>query len=123
MNETVLVVDDEPMIADTLSIILNREGYAATAAYNAAMALDIAEVTPPDLLLSDVMMPGMNGIELAIVMGTSVPDCKVLLISGQAGTTDLLARAGGAANQFKILAKPIHPRELLAELAAIGVAP
>ncbi len=118
-----LVVDDEPMIADTLAVILQKAGFAATAAYDAAAALEIAEVTPPDLLLSDVMMPGMNGIELAIEIEKTVPDCKILLISGQASTTDLLAKAGHAAEQFKILAKPIHPRDLLAELAKLGVVP
>ena len=59
----VLVVDDERVIADTLSAILSKHGFAVMTAYSGATALDLARVTPPDLLISDVAMPEMNGIE------------------------------------------------------------
>jgi DNA-binding NtrC family response regulator len=77
-------------------------------------ALEIARVIPPELLLSDVVMPEMTGIELAIAVVQSVPDCKVLLFSGQAATVNLLADARAAGHDFTTLRKPIHPTDLLA---------
>jgi len=113
----ILVVDDEKVIADTLVMILKRKGFAAIPAYGGVSALQIAAVTPPNLLLTDVVMPDMNGIDLAIEICRQVPDCDVLLLSGQAATTDLLARYPEIADSFTVLPKPIHPRELMVKLA------
>ncbi len=60
----VLVVDDESAIADTLTEILSRSGYAAMTAYDGNEALETALVTPPEMLITDVILPGMSGIEL-----------------------------------------------------------
>jgi DNA-binding response OmpR family regulator len=109
----VLVVDDERVIADTLSTILSKNGFAPLTAYDAKSALELAATIPPDLLISDVAMPGMNGIELAIAIADSVPDCKILLFSGQASTVDLLDRARHAGHHFNLLTKPIHPTDML----------
>lgn len=110
----VLVVDDESAIADTLTEILSRSGYAATAAYDGAGALEAALLSPPELLITDVVLPGMSGIELAIQMRRIFPDCKTLLFSGQACTSDMLASANRAGHQFSLLNKPVHPKDLLA---------
>lgn len=98
-------------------------GFAALAANDAEDALEIVRLTPPDLLLSDVVMPGMNGIELAQEVSKLVPDCRILLFSGQAATVDFLVGLHGGGEQFKILAKPLHPRELLAELSRLLTQP
>jgi CheY-like chemotaxis protein len=113
----VLVVDDERVIADTLAAILGKCGFAALAAYQGLSALEIALAIRPDLLLTDVAMPGMNGIELAIAVKQAVPDCKVLLFSGQASTANLLAEAHDAGHDFTTLQKPLHPTELLARIS------
>jgi CheY-like chemotaxis protein len=113
----VLVVDDEAVIADTLTAILARNGYAAMAAYDGESALEVARSIAPDLLLTDVAMPGMSGIDLAIAVSQAIPDCKVLLFSGQATTADLLARAHEAGHHFTALQKPLHPTELLARVS------
>lgn len=113
----VLVVDDERVIADTLGAILSNSGFAPLVAYNGKSAMEIARVIPPEILISDVMMPGMTGIELAIELVRAVPDCKVLLFSGQASTVDLLADARAAGHNFTTLSKPIHPTELLANIS------
>ena len=113
----ILVVDDEKVIADTLVMILKRKGFAAIPAYGGVSALQIAAVTPPNLLLTDVVMPDMNGVDLAIEICRQVPDCDVLLLSGQAATTDLLARYPEIADSFTVLPKPIHPLELMVRLA------
>jgi len=117
LRPVVLVVDDESAIADTVAEILSRSGYAALTAYDAEEALESALVTPPDMLITDVMLPGMSGIELAIKMRRMFPDCKILLFSGQAATVDLLAAANGAGHHFNLLHKPVHPRDLLMHVA------
>jgi CheY-like chemotaxis protein len=113
----VLVVDDESAIADTLTEILSRSGYAAMAAYDGNDALENALLTPPELLITDVVLPGMSGIELAITVRRIFPDCKILLFSGQASTADLLASARREGHQFNLLSKPVHPKDLLACVA------
>ena len=115
----VLVVDDEPIIADTLVTILSAEGYVADAAYSAESALEIARVVPPELLISDVVMPGMNGVSLAVSIKETYPDCEVLLFSGQAGTNDIMTDARKLGHDFTILAKPVHPHDLLAEASRL----
>jgi len=64
----------------------------------------------------------MNGIELADAVMELVPDCRILLLSGQAATVDLLAKRPQAAPSFTLLAKPIHPRELLLQISQLGFA-
>ena len=117
-RSSVLVVDDESAIADTLTEILCRSGYAATAAYDGTDALETALLTPPELLITDVVLPGMSGIELAITIKRIFPDCKILLFSGQAATVDLLANAKSAGHHFTLLNKPVHPKDLLARVSA-----
>jgi CheY-like chemotaxis protein len=70
----------------------------------------------PDLIISDVIMPDMNGIEAAIQIRKFLPECKILLFSGQAATADLLKTARAQGHEFEILAKPVHPQDLLAKL-------
>jgi CheY-like chemotaxis protein len=113
----VLVVDDERVIADTLSVILTRSGFSVITAYEAETALELAAARQPDLLLTDVMMgPGMDGTQLAIRMVKSLPNCKVLLFSGHAATVDLLAQARSLGHEFTLMSKPVHPADLLARI-------
>jgi CheY-like chemotaxis protein len=109
----VLVVDDESAIADTLAQILTLSGYAAMPVYDGEEALETALLMPPELLITDVMLPGMSGIELAITIRRIFPDCRVLLFSGQAATTDLMASAKRSGHEFTLLSKPVHPTDLL----------
>lgn len=114
----VLVVDDERVIADTLATILNQNGFDASAVYTGTAAVDSARSSHPDLVISDVIMQDMNGIEAAIRIRQMLPACKILLFSGQAATADLLEKARAQGHQFEILAKPVHPQDLLAKLKA-----
>jgi CheY-like chemotaxis protein len=107
-----LIVDDEELIVETLSAILSRANFTVLGACDGASALEIAKVIPPDLLISDVAMPGMNGIELAVSLVCMVPDCRVLLFSGHAQPRDL-EDARKAGFNFPLLAKPVHPRTML----------
>lgn len=86
----VLIVDDEKLIADTLSEVLEQDGFQAVAAYDGRTALELATKFRPDSLLTDVLMPAMNGVELAIAITKMLPSVKILLFSGQAGISDIL---------------------------------
>jgi len=112
----VLVADDEQVIANTLAIILNQAGFEACAVYSGEAAIEALDSFQPDMLISDVIMTGITGIEAAIATRQKMPHCKILLFSGQAATADLLEKARLHGHEFEILAKPVHPTDLLAKL-------
>ncbi|WP_047493363.1 response regulator [Terriglobus sp. TAA 43] len=112
----VLVADDEQVIANTLAIILNQAGFEAKAVYSGESAVETVDEFQPNMLISDVIMTGMTGIEAAIKIREKLPTCKILLFSGQAATADLLEKARAQGHEFEILAKPVHPTDLLAKL-------
>lgn len=109
----VLVVDDERKIADTLTAILKMHGHDAEVAYSGVEALAVATGFHPDVLISDVMMPFMNGIELSHRFEEKFPTCRILLLSGNRGTAELLTESERLSRTHTILAKPVHPSEIL----------
>jgi CheY-like chemotaxis protein len=109
----ILVVDDEKLIADTCAEILAGAGFDVRKAYEGFTALEIASKFRPDYLLTDVMMPQMNGVELAIWISKTLPSAKILLFAGQAGISEILLRAQEQGYEFELLAKPIHPIKLI----------
>jgi len=115
----VLVADDEKIIADTLKLILASAGYEVSVAYDGIAAVEKAEEWPPDLFLSDVFMPRLSGIDAAIEICKQLPDCKVLLISGQANLNDLRHEIESKGQRFEVLLKPIYPTELIAHIQRI----
>lgn len=117
----VFVVDDEWIIAETLATILNKAGFHAFPFHNSCQALVRALSSPPDILITDVMMPGMTGIELAIALRKEHPDCRILLFSGQSGALDLLCDARRRGYEFELLEKPLHPLQLLMRLSNMKV--
>ncbi|HEY6488275.1 MAG: response regulator [Terracidiphilus sp.] len=114
----VLVVDDERVIADTLAMILNQSGFEARAVYSGEKAVELASTFTPDMLITDVIMADLNGIDAAIMIRSILPKIKILLFSGQAATADLLEKARAKGYEFEILAKPVHPQDLLSRLQA-----
>ncbi len=115
----IFVVDDEFVIATTLATILQRSGFDAVSFTEPLKALDAAKIKAPDLLISDVMMPVLSGVDLAIRMKTEYPDCKILLFSGQAATANLLEAARKDGHDFELLSKPIHPSEFLLKVKLV----
>jgi CheY-like chemotaxis protein len=113
---TILVVDDHKIIADTTAEILNRLGFRAVRTYDAQTALEIAAKLKPDFLLTDVSMPIMNGVELAIVITKLLPATKILLFSGQAGVSNIVREGEEKGYVFDVVAKPIHPEKLMEHL-------
>jgi CheY-like chemotaxis protein len=112
----VLIADDERVIADTLVMILNQSGFTARAVYSGETAVEQAQEFQPEMLISDVIMGGLNGIDAAIRIRALLPKIKILLFSGQAATADLLEKARTQGYEFEILAKPVHPQDLLDKL-------
>jgi len=104
----VLVVDDQKLIADTLAEILGNEGFEAIAAYDGWEALEKVGRFQPDWLLSDVLMPRMTGVELAIAIRRNHPKIEILLFSGQAGISDILEDGQRRGYEFELMAKPVH---------------
>lgn len=115
----VLVVDDETLIADTIVQILNRSGFIAEAAYGGKAAIEAARRITPEIVLSDVLMPHLDGVETAIAIQKLLPETRIVLFSGQAATVEILARARARGFQFELLAKPLHPSLLLEHLRQI----
>jgi CheY-like chemotaxis protein len=115
----VFVVDDEAVIAQSLAMILQCHGYSARFFTDPLKALANVEIDPPDLLISDVVMPQLSGIELAIEVKTRCSDCKILLFSGQASTHELLREPSLQAHHFAVVSKPIHPVDLLREIRRV----
>jgi DNA-binding NtrC family response regulator len=108
------------MIATTLVAILGHAGFAAEAFVNPLEALRAAETRCPEIMISDVVMPQLNGIDLGIQFKAMYPACRVLLFSGQAETSDLVRSAEKKGHSFALLSKPIHPKDLIAAIRAMA---
>jgi CheY-like chemotaxis protein len=114
----VLIADDEQVIADTLAMILNQGGFEARAVYSCVKALELAPSFQPDMLISDVIMAELNGVEAAIKMRALLPDIRVFLLSGQTATAELLEKENASNYGFEVLVKPLHPQDLIRRLRA-----
>lgn len=112
----VLVVDDDRNLADTLVSILNRSGFSATAAYSGPEAIQRALMFPPDCILMDVFMEGIDGVGAAIAIRETVPACGILLISGCEDAARRLEKSRVRGHDFELQMKPIEPAWLLDRL-------
>jgi DNA-binding NtrC family response regulator len=113
----ILIVDDEVHISETLSLVFLARGYEVRAANSAEQAVEILAQWQPDVAILDVMLPQMNGIDLAVVIQANYPACRLLLISGHPDTSALLEEARAQGHSFNILAKPVHPKYILAAVS------
>lgn len=120
----VLIVDDEHVIADTLRIIFSKAGYESCAVYSAEEAIAVVQAGwIPEFALLDVHLPGMNGLSLSLWLGAACPDCAFTLFSGDNRTSELLEAAAESGDNFEVLAKPVHPEDLLGLVAKSLPAP
>lgn len=117
-NFKIVIVDDEPAIANTMCQILRNAHYSAFAAYEAEGALMLCKYHRVNLLLSDVNMPGINGIDLFKQVLRELPGCRVILFSGHVDTAPLLALARREGFTCECLAKPVFPEVLLEKVRA-----
>jgi DNA-binding NtrC family response regulator len=118
---SIYVVDDEEIIAHSLGLILEREGFDVSCFTNPLRALDSIDRKAPDLLISDVIMPQLSGIELAIQTSKRNPDCRILLFSASAA--EAMHQAAESGYDFRLLQKPVHPTTLLQEIERIAAVP
>lgn len=110
----ILIVDDEKVFADTLAHIFLSAGYKTRSVYSAEQAIETIAEWLPDLVITDVILPNMNGIDLAILLKSTHPGIIVMMISGQISTGALVDDAAKNGHDFNILAKPVPVPELLA---------
>ena len=115
----ILIVEDEPVVAETISLILSSAGYQPFVAHSAEAALESLGDWVPHLAILDVMLPKMNGIDLAMALKEHFPDCRILLISGQPSVDGLLQASREQGHDFEILAKPVYPTEMLEAIASL----
>lgn len=114
MKTRVLVVDDDHLVADTLSLIYNANGFESVATYNAAEGFARAQSFTPDLILCDVSLPDESGLHLADRVQAAMPQVRMLLLtayaSNEAGVSEQARRSG---LPMTLLKKPCRPDDLL----------
>jgi len=116
-HRKILVVEDASAVAQTLTLILRHEGYYAATAHSGEDAVWLARSFQPDLVVGDVEMGTVDGVEAAMEIRRFLPHCEVLFVSGTATWEDYLAKARAEGYGFELLAKPIPPPELLAKIS------
>jgi DNA-binding NtrC family response regulator len=113
----IFVVDDELVIASSLARILRYEGFDDVFYFtNPQKAIKAVNAKPPALLITDVVMLPLTGLELAMKMQKICPECEIILFSGSPSTSQLLEIAKDEGYDFEVLAKPIHPSELMVKV-------
>ncbi|RZF62835.1 response regulator transcription factor [Sphingobacterium corticibacterium] len=118
-NQKILVVDDERDIVDLISYSLTKEGYQVYQAYNGKEGIEVAKQVNPDLIILDVMMPEMDGIEACRLM-RSMPEFKqTFMVFLTARSEEYSEIAGFNVGADDYIAKPIKPRALMSRINAI----
>ncbi len=120
-RKTVLVVDSEKAVTDTLVAIFERAGYISIPCYSSDEAIRIIAGVAPDLIISEIFIDRGNGIEVAIAAKTLCPHSKVILMSGNPQAQEMIEKAIALGHSFDILAKPIHPAELLEKMESTAL--
>lgn len=109
----ILLAEDDDVMRQYLARALEKAGYGVVAVDRGTAAVPLIESDHFDLLLTDIVMPEMDGIELAQHAATVAPDMRVMFITGFAAVT---LKAGKAVPQAKVLSKPFHLRDLVLEV-------
>jgi CheY-like chemotaxis protein len=117
----VLVADDEKVIADSLAIIFRDNGFDATAVYNGPSAIETAAQLQPDVVISDVLMPGMSGVDAVLNISRRLPQSEFVLFSGHADCQQSLIGAQANGLKFVYLHKPVPPQLLIEYLAGCAI--
>ncbi len=110
----ILVVDDEPLVAQTVSLIFQKNGFDVITAYSADEGIAAARLSPPDLVLCDIDMPGRDGVSLMNDLGRELPGCPILVLTGFYGSLERVQDcARDLAQPVSVMTKPCQPSELL----------
>jgi DNA-binding NtrC family response regulator len=111
---TVLVIDDDRMVADTLAEILRLDGFSPVALYSGEEAISFVDRFQPDVILSDIRMHGVDGLQTAQAIRQRHPECRVILFTASPVTAkakQTIQRSG-----FEFLQRPLHPNRVLSVL-------
>ncbi|SJM54395.1 MtrAB system response regulator MtrA [Gulosibacter sp. 10] len=113
MAEKILVVDDDTALAEMIGIVLGAEGYVPEFCADGGKAVDRFHEVDPDLLLLDVMLPGMDGIEICtrVREASGVP---IIMLTAKSDTTDVVRGLEAGADDY--IVKPFNPQELIARI-------
>ena len=115
-NKKVLVVDDDVKTVELVKLYLNRDGYRVITAYDGVEALRLAREAHPDLIVLDLMLPGMDGLEVCRTLrGES--DVPIIMLTARTTDEDKLTGLGLGADDY--VSKPFSPRELAARVRAV----
>ena len=112
----VAIIDDDPIVADTLAEILKLHGYEAKTHYNDESALADAQQFCPQVILSDVCMGKIDGIETALRIREYHPECRIILFTASPLSSDIYRRIDDLG--FESLRRPLHPWDVLVLLRA-----
>jgi CheY-like chemotaxis protein len=119
-NARVLVVDDEPLVADTLGLIFKQRGFQCEVAYSGEAALEQVRSFGPELLLLDIHMPGMSGLDVARSVSASHPECRMLMMTGYYSKLEEARQYSSGLNQpLEFATKPMQPEMLLQQATSI----
>jgi DNA-binding response OmpR family regulator len=115
----VLIVDDDRLVADTLTLIFKKSGFDAKTTYSADEAMQCARGFRPELLVSDITMPGRDGLSLVRDISHELPSCHIIVLTGiYSNVKNVREQAGKLSRQVDILIKPCPPSELLRQAQA-----
>ena len=120
MRKRILVVDDDRLVADTLSLVFAANGYEAEARYSASAAMERARSFDPELVICDVTMPEENGLQMADKLRNEMPSTRVLMFTAFASNAAKVdAHSTRTGHPLRLLSKPCRPEELLRECTAL----
>lgn len=106
-------MEDEAVVLRTLELILKQHGYDTRGARTGTDGIALASTFHPEILLCDINLPDIDGIQVALRIKGSIADVRVVLLSGEISSAELLDEAKRAGHYFEVLAKPTEPRQLL----------
>ncbi len=109
----ILVVEDEAVVLHTLELILKQHGFQVRGARDGTEAIQAIPEFSPTILLCDINLPDFDGIQVALRAKEMVPNCRIVLLSGEITSTELLENAKKQGHYFEVLAKPTDPQLLL----------
>lgn len=115
-NQTILIVDDEPTIVEVVALYLRREGFAVQTAGDGATALALVAQQRPDLIVLDIMLPGMSGFDVTRKL-QAVGEIPLIMLTARSDETDRVVGLELGADDY--VTKPFSPRELVARVKAV----
>jgi DNA-binding response OmpR family regulator len=116
MPEKILIVEDETALRETLAYTLTREGFAVEAVEDGTKALAAAAVRPPDIVLLDIMLPGIDGFEVCRRLRSGNMNAPILMLTARENEIDRVVGLEVGADDY--ITKPFHMRELIARIRA-----